>query len=89
MRAQAAKLAGDLKLTSAYDVLTGLTRDPYPRARYFALMALGKLGNLEAVDLRTGKVRNWFPKVAPRVWSASVEGVVRGEVFVGGQFCSS
>ena len=51
MRAQAAKLAGDLKIASAYDVLTGLTRDPYPRARYFALMALGKLGNLEAVPI--------------------------------------
>jgi quinoprotein glucose dehydrogenase len=51
MRAQAAKLAGDLKLASAYDVLTGLTRDPYPRARYFALMALGKLGNLDAVPI--------------------------------------
>lgn len=48
MRAQAAKLAGDLKLTSAYDALTGLTRDPYARARYFSLISLGKLGNPEA-----------------------------------------
>jgi hypothetical protein len=47
------------------------------------------LYNLEAMDLRTGKVRTWFPKLAPRVWSAGVEGVVQGEVFVGGQFCSS
>jgi quinoprotein glucose dehydrogenase len=48
IRAQAAKLAGDLKLASAYDALTGLTRDPYPRARYFSLMSLGKLRNPEA-----------------------------------------
>jgi quinoprotein glucose dehydrogenase len=51
MRAQAAKLAGDLKLASAYDALTGLTRDPYPRARYFALMSLGKLGNPDALPV--------------------------------------
>jgi quinoprotein glucose dehydrogenase len=48
MRAQAAKLVSDLKIPDAFDALTGLTRDPYPRARYFALMALGKLGNPEA-----------------------------------------
>ncbi|HUS34920.1 MAG TPA: PVC-type heme-binding CxxCH protein [Verrucomicrobiae bacterium] len=51
IRAQAAKLAGDLKLASAYDALTGLTRDPYPRARYFALMSLGKLHNPEAAQV--------------------------------------
>ncbi len=49
MRAQAAKLAGDLKITTAYDTLTGLTRDPSPRVRFFALMSLGKLGNPEAL----------------------------------------
>jgi quinoprotein glucose dehydrogenase len=51
MRAQAAKLCGDLKVAEAYDTLTGLTRDPYPRARYFALMSLGKLGNPDAAPV--------------------------------------
>jgi hypothetical protein len=45
--------------------------------------------NLAAVDLRTGALKTWFPKIAPVVWSAAVMGVVRGKVFVGGQFCSS
>lgn len=49
IRAQAAKLAGDLKITSAYEALIALTRDPSPRIRFFALMSLGKLGNLEAI----------------------------------------
>jgi hypothetical protein len=52
--------------------------DKYPIAQY----------NLEAMDLRSGKLKNWFPKVA-RYVSGAVEGVVRGKVFVGGEFCST
>jgi hypothetical protein len=45
--------------------------------------------NLEALDLRTGALKTWFPKLAPVVWSAAVMGVVRGKVFVAGQFCKT
>jgi quinoprotein glucose dehydrogenase len=49
IRAQAAKLVGDLKVASAYETLLVLARDPSPRLRFFALMSLGKLGNPEAI----------------------------------------
>ncbi|HEX8912088.1 MAG TPA: PVC-type heme-binding CxxCH protein [Humisphaera sp.] len=49
VRCQAAKVAGDAKAAGAYDALLKLAADPEPRARYFAAMALGKLGKKEAV----------------------------------------
>jgi len=48
MRAQAAKLAGDLKVASAFTQLMELSYDPIAQVRYHALMSLGKLGNIAA-----------------------------------------
>ena len=48
LRAQAAKLAGDLKVGAALTPLMQLTYDAEPQVRFHALMSLGKLGNLEA-----------------------------------------
>ncbi len=48
IRGQAAKLAGDLKLSSAFEGVAALIRDPSPSVRYHALLALGKIGGPEA-----------------------------------------
>jgi quinoprotein glucose dehydrogenase len=48
VRAQAAKVLGDARASRAYDGLTFLLRDPEPRARFFAAIALSKLGRPEA-----------------------------------------
>jgi outer membrane protein assembly factor BamB len=44
--------------------------------------------NLLAIDLRTGKLRSWFPRLANEV-SVGVLAPSGGKLFVGGQFCSS
>jgi outer membrane protein assembly factor BamB len=44
--------------------------------------------NLLALDLRTGKLRHWFPSIA-RYVTVSRIAVSGGRVFVGGSFCSS
>ena len=44
--------------------------------------------NLLAVDLRSGKLRNWFPRLANEV-SVSVLAPSGGKLFVGGAFCTS
>ena len=49
VRAQAAKVLGELKLTTAFDSLVKLLKDDSSRVRYFAAVALGKLGQREAV----------------------------------------
>jgi quinoprotein glucose dehydrogenase len=49
VRAQTAKVFGDLRATQAYEPLLKLLSDPDPRPRFFAAIALGKLGRKEAV----------------------------------------
>jgi outer membrane protein assembly factor BamB len=44
--------------------------------------------NLLAIDLRSGKLRHWFPRLANEV-SVSVLAPSGGKLFVGGAFCSS
>ncbi len=44
MRGQAAKVAGDLRAAGAVDRLIGLLGDPSPRTRFFAAIALGRIG---------------------------------------------
>ena len=44
--------------------------------------------NLLAIDLRTGKLRSWFPRLANEV-SVSVLAPSGGTLFVGGAFCAS
>jgi len=54
LRAQAAKVAGDLGLPDAVGALMALTRDPEPRVRYHAALALGKVGNGGGFDAIAG-----------------------------------
>ncbi len=49
IRAQAAKILGDLRLAEAFAGLMPLLDDPEPRARFFAGIALGRLHRSEAV----------------------------------------
>jgi quinoprotein glucose dehydrogenase len=49
VRAQAAKLLGDGRVTAAYDGLLALLGDAEPRVRFFTAMSLGKLRRQEAV----------------------------------------
>jgi quinoprotein glucose dehydrogenase len=49
VRAQSAKVLGDVRFARAYDGLTSLLGDSSPRVRFFAAMSLGKLGRREAV----------------------------------------
>lgn len=44
LRAQSAKIAGDLHLTTAAPTLASLLSDPAPRVRFHAAIALGKTG---------------------------------------------
>ncbi len=44
VRAQAARVAGDLRAKDATDRLIGLLADPSPRPRFFAAIALGRIG---------------------------------------------
>ncbi len=50
VRSQAAKVAGELKLTSAFDGLVKLLSDDSLPVRYFAAVSLGKLGRPEAIE---------------------------------------
>ncbi len=49
VRAQAAKVLGELREARAFDALVAAPRDPSPRVRLFAAMSLGKLKRREAV----------------------------------------
>jgi quinoprotein glucose dehydrogenase len=49
VRAQAAKVLGDLRMPEAFAGLMSLLNDPEPRPRFFAAIALGRLGRAEAV----------------------------------------
>lgn len=50
VRAQAAKVAGELKIAAAFGGLVKLLSDESLRVRYFAAVSLGKLGRLEAIE---------------------------------------
>lgn len=50
IRAQAAKLLGDVRYAEAADQLVALLADPAPRARFFAAEALGRIGYRPAVQ---------------------------------------
>lgn len=49
VRAQAAKVLGDLRAAEAFSGLTALLKDAEPRPRFFAAIALGRLGRAEAI----------------------------------------
>jgi quinoprotein glucose dehydrogenase len=49
VRAQSAKVLGDAREAAAFKRLAALLGDANPRVRFFAAMALGKLGRAEAV----------------------------------------
>jgi len=49
-RAQAAKVLGDIAFAPAHEDLLGLAFDTSPRVAYHALIALGKIGDPEAID---------------------------------------
>ncbi len=49
VRAQAAKMLGDVRYKPAGDALVELLRDPAPRPRFFAAEALGRLAHRNAV----------------------------------------
>jgi quinoprotein glucose dehydrogenase len=48
VRAQAAKVLGDLRTPEAFAGLMSLLNDPEPRPRFFAAIALGRIGRAEA-----------------------------------------
>jgi quinoprotein glucose dehydrogenase len=50
VRAQAARVLGDHQFPGASDKLTGLLKDPHPRARFYAAIALGKAGFKPAAE---------------------------------------
>lgn len=50
IRAQAAKLLGDVRHAAAADALVPLLRDPAARVRFFAAEALGRIGHRPAVQ---------------------------------------
>ena len=50
VRAQTAKVVGDLRMAGAGDRLAGLLRDPESRVRYFAALSLGKIGHPSAFE---------------------------------------
>lgn len=49
IRAQAAKIAGDLKLKPASDILVSLLMDDHPRVQFFAALSLGKCSGDSAI----------------------------------------
>jgi quinoprotein glucose dehydrogenase len=57
VRAQAARMIGELRETSGYLKLIPLLRDPEPRVRFFAAIAVGKLGDRKAVPALLGLLR--------------------------------
>jgi quinoprotein glucose dehydrogenase len=58
VRAQAAKLAGDLKLATALTPLIQLAYDSVSHVRFEAIMSLGKLRNMDAVPAIMGAIQN-------------------------------
>ena len=57
VRAQAAKMIGELRESSGYLKLIPLLRDPEPRVRFFAAIALGRLGDRKAMPAVLGMLR--------------------------------
>lgn len=50
VKAQAAKVVGELKLTASFDGLVALLKDSSSRVRYFAAISLGKIGSEKGVE---------------------------------------
>lgn len=50
VRAQAARVLGDHRYAMAMEKLTALLKDPYPRARFYAAIAIGKVAHKGAVQ---------------------------------------
>jgi quinoprotein glucose dehydrogenase len=50
VRAQAAKVSGDVRLAGAAGALVSMLKDTEPRVRFFAAQSLGKLGAKDAVQ---------------------------------------
>ena len=50
IRAQAARLLGDVRYAAAAPALRPLLQDPYPRARMFAAEALGRMADWDSAD---------------------------------------
>lgn len=50
LRAQSAKVAGDVRALRCAPALQTLLRDPSPRVQFHAALALGKLGDATAID---------------------------------------
>src|SRR6185369_2094029 len=50
VRAQAARVLGDHRFSSANDKLTAMLKDSYARARFYASIALGKAAHKGAVE---------------------------------------
>jgi HEAT repeat protein len=71
VRLRAGWLLGLSKVPEAYQILVQQTSDADPRVRYDAAMALGKLGDLRALDLlfacRNRKTR-WIAWTRQRQW---------------------
>ncbi len=57
VRAQAAKVLGDARVGSAYDVFVRLLADPAARPRFFAALGLAKLGRPEAFPFVVSMLR--------------------------------
>ncbi len=49
IRAQAAKVLGNLRTVLAYDRFVAMLKDESPRVRFFAAMGLGKIGKRDAI----------------------------------------
>lgn len=50
VRAQTAKIMGDIRFDGAYNALLQLLQDSDPRVRYFAVLSAGRYGDVRAVD---------------------------------------
>lgn len=75
IRAQAAKLMGDARLTEQAALLEPLLRDPEPRVRFFASLALGQLGRREAAPAVLAMLRE-ANNTDPYLRHAGVMGLV-------------
>ncbi|HWE03653.1 MAG TPA: PVC-type heme-binding CxxCH protein [Tepidisphaeraceae bacterium] len=58
VRAQAAKTLGEGRVASAYDGLTKMLSDAEARPKFFAAIALGRLGRREAIPALLGLLRS-------------------------------
>jgi len=66
IRAQVARVLGDLRIKSAAPALISLLADDAARARYFAAEALGKIGSAQAVPGLLEQIRRYSDDPAQR-----------------------